>query len=256
MNRNIKDKEECLEQLWYLQEEGLDSMDDLKKLMGHEFCINLIEEMAANGKIRLDNSGANITLTEEGRKHASRLIRSHRLAERLVYDVLGGEFEAGACEFEHIANPGLVDSICTMLGHPRECPHGMPIPEGSCCEGSLRSAESSVASLTELEIGQTARVAYINCRDDRRLHKLDSLQIRPGSSVKLHQTSPTIVIECEGANIALDESVCADIRIWKTHADGQPLALQEKVEQQKRKKGGGVFNLNMLRRNRLFSQRK
>jgi len=64
------------------------------------------------------------------------LIRARRLAERLIHDVLGGEFEEGACEFEHMGSTKLIDSICTLLGHPKECPHGLPIPEGECCQRS------------------------------------------------------------------------------------------------------------------------
>ena len=138
-----------------------------------------------------------------------------RLAERLLYDVLGGEFESGACEFEHMVTLEVVDSICTLLGHPRECPHGLPIPEGECCKHSTRTASSSIAPLTELEVGQSARVAYVNCRDDQRLHKINGLHIRPGAVVRLHQTYPSYVIECEGANIALDKEIAFNICVWK-----------------------------------------
>ena len=62
--------------------------------------------------------------------------RAHRLAEKLIHHVSGGDFEKGAAEFEHVADPKLIDSLCTMLGHPRECPHGQPIPEGECCRRS------------------------------------------------------------------------------------------------------------------------
>ncbi|MHC4310508.1 MAG: iron dependent repressor, metal binding and dimerization domain protein [Planctomycetota bacterium] len=77
--------------------------------------------------------------------------------------ILGGDYESGACEFEHTVTPELVDSICILLGHPRECPHGRPIPQGQCCRHSSRTAQSSVIPLVELAVGQSARVAYINC---------------------------------------------------------------------------------------------
>jgi hypothetical protein len=37
------------------------------------------------------------------------------------------------CKFEHILSPDVTDRICTLLGHPLECPHGSPIPQGPCC---------------------------------------------------------------------------------------------------------------------------
>lgn len=208
--------DEYLEKLWYMKEDGEDSLKVLKKAFGDLYHSAVVDTLAADGLVILERDGTHIVLSAEGTDRARQVIRSHRLAERLVYDVLGGEFEAGACEFEHIATPELVDSICTLLGHPRECPHGNAIPEGACCMESLESARSSVIPLTEMELGQSARVAYINCRDDGRLHRLNGLQIKPGTMVKLHQTYPTFVVECEGANIALDESVSADIRVWRT----------------------------------------
>ena len=136
-------------------------------------------------------------------------------AERLLYDVLGGDFESGACEFEHTVTPELVDSICILLGHPKTCPHGSPIPQGKCCKESRRTAQSSVVPLVKLEVGQSARVAYINCKSDQQLHKIDSLCIRPGTIVTLHQRYPTYVVECEGSNIAMDEQIASNICVWK-----------------------------------------
>ena len=148
-------------------------------------------------------------------RRKKKIIRAHRLAERLLYDVLGGDFESGACEFEHIITPELVDSICILLGHPKTCPHGSPIPQGQCCTESRRTAQSSVVPLVELEVGQSARVAYINCKNDQQLHKIDSLCIRPGTIATLHQRYPTYVVECEGSNIAMDEQIASNICVWR-----------------------------------------
>lgn len=239
--------DEAIEKLWYMKEKNQDALDDLRRAIGAEFSDNLIEELHVEGYIRLSENNSMVSLTETGDSYASRLIRSHRLAERLVYDVLGGEFEAGACEFEHIVSSRLVDSICTLLGHPRECPHGMPIPPGLCCENSLQTAESSVFTLTNMEVGQSARIAYINCQDDKRLHKLEGLQIRPGMTIKLHQRSPAMVIECEGANIALDEAVCDDIRLWKPEAASIRKSVEYTPLPEVKKKRHKLFNLNMFK---------
>ena len=107
------------------------------------------------------------------------------------------------------------DSICILLGHPKTCPHGSPIPLGQCCQKSQRTAQSSVIPLVELEVGQSARVAYINCKSDQQLHKIDSLCIRPGAIATLHQRYPTYVVECEGSNIAMDEQIASNICVWR-----------------------------------------
>src|SRR5579872_2343524 len=78
-----------------------------------------------------------VELTSRGRQRAADIIRRHRLAERLFTDSLAmdseSEIEEQACKFEHILSPEATDKICAFLGHPRTCPHGAPIPPGSCC---------------------------------------------------------------------------------------------------------------------------
>ncbi len=207
--------DEYLEKLWYMKEQKTETLDVFRHSLGDALNPEVMDALEKNGLAVLSDDGQKISLTEKGENDARQIIRSHRLAERLIHDALGGDFEAGACAFEHIVVPELVDSICTLLGHPRECPHGMPIPKGECCRQFSKSAQSSIIPVTELEVGQEAKVAYVNCDEDSRLHKIDGLHIRPGAYIKLHQTYPTFVIECEGANIALDREIADDICVWK-----------------------------------------
>jgi len=222
VNNHKREKEEYLEILWRMREEEKDSMDVLKNAMGENFNTEIVDELLSEGLVELTEDNKKIILTKEGVSYARRIIRAHRIAERLIYDVLSGEFESGACEFEHTVTPELVDSICILLGHPRECPHGMPIPEGECCKQSANTVQSSVIPLTELEVGRSARIAYVNCKNDQQLHKIDGLQIRPGIFVKLHQIYPSYVIECEGATIVLDKDVVSNIYVWNTSKHFNP----------------------------------
>ena len=214
MNNKKREKEEYLERLWCMKEDAKDSKDDLKSMINHSFDESIIDELVHKDLVELRENGERINLTKKGLASAQLIIRSHRIAERLIYDILGDEFESGACEFEHIVTPEIVDSICILLGHPRECPHGMPIPKGECCKQSARTVESKVSPLIESKIGQSARIAYVNCKNDQQLHKIDGLQIRPNVIVKLHQTYPSYVIECEGAYIALDKEIVSNIFVW------------------------------------------
>ena len=210
-----QEKDEHIERLYNMKENQTDSMDVLKNAMNGNYDAAIIDELSSEDMVQLSQDGNAIALTEKGTGYARQLIRAHRLAERLLYDVLGGDFEAGACEFEHTITPELVDSICILLGHPKTCPHGSPIPQGKCCKESCRTAQSSVVPLVELKVGQSARVAYINCKSDQQLHKIDSLCIRPGTIVTLHQRYPTYVVECEASNIAMDEQIASNICVWK-----------------------------------------
>ena len=215
MNNRKRERDEHLEQLWYMKEKEEDSIGVLKNILEAGYDADIIDELVSEDMVKIEDDNK-ITLTEKGQDYARQLIRAHRLAERLLYDVLGGDFESGACEFEHIVTPELVDSICILLGHPKACPHGMPIPQGQCCKNSSRTAQSSVIPLTELDIGQSARVAYINSKSDQQLHKIDNLRIRPGAVVTLHQRYPAYVVECEGSNIAMDEEIVANICVWQS----------------------------------------
>lgn len=217
-----REGDEQLEHLWYLRERHeAATAEALSAEAGLSAAPAEIARLAHSGYVVLGQRGE-IRLTATGEERAALLVRSHRLAERLVHDVLGKEYEQGACEFEHILNPTVVDSICTLLGHPRECPHGMPIPPGACCRARTQTVSSSVQPLTCLALGQSARVAYVYGQTDRQLHRLENLQVRPGAMVRLHQRAPTFVIECEGATIALDEHVAGDIHVWASRGPDAP----------------------------------
>jgi DtxR family transcriptional regulator, Mn-dependent transcriptional regulator len=204
--------DEILERLWSMKEAGRDTVAELRTMRGEQFDPADLDDLVKGGLALQD--GGRVGLTPTGAARAEKLIRAHRLGERLIHDVLGKEFESGACEFEHIVDTGIVDGICTLLGHPRECPHGFLIPEGECCRKSATVASRIIAPLTEMEIGQSARIAYVYARSDRQMHRLASLRIAPGESVKLHQKQPAFVIECEGASIALDGEIAAGINVW------------------------------------------
>ena len=244
MNKK-RERDEHLEQLWYMKEDAKNSVDVLKDSMDGSYESNIIDELISEDMVELAEEENKISLTEKGQDYTRQLIRAHRLAERLLYDVLGGDFESGACEFEHTVTPELVDGICTLLGHPKACPHGMPIPKGRCCRNSFRTAQSSVMPLVELEVGQSVRVAYINCKSDQQLHKIDGLRIRPGAVVTLHQRYPTYVVECEGSNIAMDEEIVSNICVWR-----EPDHLQSSGKETLTQQSGKRWRWARLKRKR------
>jgi len=215
MNNRKRQCDEHLEQLWHMKEEGKDSTEALKAALNGKMDSAVIDELSSEDLVEVTANGSKIKLTKKGADYGRQIIRAHRLAERLLYDALGGDFESGACEFEHTVTPELIDSICTLLGHPKACPHGSPIPQGRCCKRSAKTAHSSVIPLAELKIGQSARIAYVNCKSDRQLHKINGLHLRPGVNATLHQKYPTFVVECEGSNIAMDEQIASSICVWR-----------------------------------------
>ena len=72
-----------------------------------------------------------LELTVEGRSRAVHVMRKHRLAERLLHDVIGLEWEFvhdEACRWEHVMSEQVERKILDLLGHPTESPYGNPIP--------------------------------------------------------------------------------------------------------------------------------
>ena len=208
----MNERDEMLECLWQLRERGCSTVAALQGSLGERYQAEDLARLAGDGLVSL--SQEDILLTTEGAVHAQRLIRAHRIGERLIHDVMGRAFETGACELEHVLNTEIVDAICTLLGHPRECPHGFPIPEGECCRVDARYVRQTIVPLSQLRVGQSARVAFVYSRSDQQLHRLTSLQIRPGTVIKLHQVYPTYVIAVDGASIALDKEVAGNINVW------------------------------------------
>ncbi len=217
MHRRIADEiVEVLEALWTSEEDGGASEDGVAQRAKTTVTPELLSECEQHGYIR--RGGGQIALTDLGRRTAEEVIRRHRLAERLVVDVIGmtiEESEADACEFEHLLARGVTEAICTLLGHPRLCPHQRPIPEGDCCRRARDQVSSVVTSVDRLEIGEQARVAYVSARNYPRIQKLSSLGILPGLPVRVHQKFPSFVIQCEETQIAIEEEIARDIYVWR-----------------------------------------
>jgi len=214
--------EEVLEALWTADERGATRREDLACVADVALTEELIEDLKTRALIEERKDGS-LVFTDAGRERARAIIRRHRLAERLVNDILRmpmPEVEVNACEFEHLVAPGITESICTLLGHPRQCPHGRPIPEGRCCQDARRSIEAVVVSANQMHTGETARVAYVNTKNYSRLHKLSSFGFTPGVKVKLHQRSPAFVLECDESQLAIEEALAEDIYVLREGQGG------------------------------------
>jgi DtxR family Mn-dependent transcriptional regulator len=208
---------EVLEAVWTLGERGEVTLPDVRRVAHAVVSDELIDEMGSGGLIEI-GPAERIGFTVKGREAAAQIIRRHRLAERLMCDVLNvdvEEAEGPACEFEHLIAEGITNAICTLLGHPRSCPHQRPIPEGACCRQAQEQVASIVVSCDRLSIGESGRIAYVSTRDHARLMKLTTLGVTPGIDVKLLQKWPSYVIQCEETEIALEEEIARNIYVWR-----------------------------------------
>jgi len=217
----LQHREEALQLIGKLSDEGEASVADLRKNFGEQIFQELINHLLESKTITVESEGK-INLTETGRKESLRIIRRHRLAERLLHDVLDMEknesLESQACDFEHILNSEVTDSICTLLGHPRFCPDGRPIPPGECCEEKRRGVESMVLPLDSLKAGEEGKISYICSSDHAQLDRLTAMGLFPGVKIKVHQRYPSIVVMFDETTLALDSELARIIYIKRGKA--------------------------------------
>lgn len=217
-NKITEDLTEVLEAVWTLQEQSDATVKNVIRDAKVDDAEQLLETLSRDGLITIEDKNR-VRLLPKGRQMAERIIRRHRLAERLICDVLGShveDSEAAACEYEHVLAEGITNSICTLLGHPRYCPHNRPIPEGECCRQAYDDVKPIVVSCDQLRVGESARVAYFCTKEHARLLKLSALGISPGTSLRLIQKWPAYVVQCEETEIALEPEVAKNIYVWQT----------------------------------------
>ncbi len=157
-----------------------------------------------------------LTLTEAGRAAAASVVRRERLAERLLADVLyvtGPLATETACQFEHLLRRGLDDAICTLLGHPRVCPHGSPIPPGPCCQEHTAATGKVISALADLAPGEGGVIAYLQSQRREIMQRLLTLGAVPGARILLRQRFPSLVFELGGTEVAVDEETARDIYV-------------------------------------------
>ena len=210
--------EEVLEFIWSQREEGSDSVKELLAIeeVAEEADSSTLSKMQSNGLVKI--AGDTIHLTAVGEKLAEAAIRRHRLAERLLTEVLFVDeesLEKNACSFEHTLSPEVTDHICTLLGHPPTCPHGLPIPRGACCKKTGGELKPIVQQLSVLDVGDRGRIIFIASNSHMRLDKLGTLGIVPGSNIRVHQKRPAFVIELGETTLALDPEIIKEIYVKK-----------------------------------------
>ncbi|TAK31625.1 MAG: transcriptional regulator [Chloroflexota bacterium] len=212
----LSDKaEDVLESLWTQTEETdraneRDETPDLETLRRD----GLLQELL-DGDLVVLRQGT-LELSSRGREVARETVRRHRLAERLLHDVLeiGGQaMDEAACGFEHSLQEGVDEAICTLLGHPRSCPHGRPIPPGVCCRDNAGTLRRLVAPLSALKPGEKGRIAYIQTEEARKLQKLMGMGVLPGNDITLLQRFPSYVFQVGHSQFAVDAEIAETVYV-------------------------------------------
>lgn len=205
--------EEILESLWVMTVEG-DQTGCLLSDLGVEPLAAELKDLLHRAYVEIRDT--RVYLRREGLEEARMAVRRHRLAERLMMDVLGIQGTEGneqACAFEHLLRRGVDTKLCTLLNHPDTCPHGNPIPPGKCCEEAQQQGAPGIVPMTELKAGASGEIAYLAAGDDKKMQKLMSMGVLPGSKITLVQTYPSFIFNVGHSQFAIDDSLARQIHI-------------------------------------------
>jgi len=127
-----------LKAIWHLKERNeAVKISSIAKMLNvrQPSVVQMLKKL--NGQNLVNYNKAGVKLTEEGEKVGSSMMRNSRLLEVLMKDSLKVEIdEEMVCGIEHHMNKQFTDALCTMLKHPRKCPHEHDIPLGECCRNN------------------------------------------------------------------------------------------------------------------------
>jgi DtxR family Mn-dependent transcriptional regulator len=141
-----------------------------------------------------------LQLTDAGRREAIAVMRKHRLAERLLADVIGLDWEdvhVEACRWEHVMSEAVERRIVAMLAPPLICPHGNPIPglaelgvEVPAAAPTVPPADPALVSLTQAADGPGGEVVVDRISEQLQpdvstMRMLAAAGLRPGRRVRV-----------------------------------------------------------------------
>jgi DtxR family Mn-dependent transcriptional regulator len=214
--------EEYLEAIYRLERKAgsAKTMDLARKLKVVPGSVtNTIEALEARGLV-IREPYRGTKLTERGRKRALDVLRRHRLAERLLTDILHldwSEVHDAACRLEHAVTSDLIKPLEETLGHPRTCPHGNPIP--TACGAVLEEKSEPLVNLDPGESGVIVRIA-----DERAdvLRPLATSGITPGVRVEVEKKPAfrgRIIIRVGDESYPLDYMLASQVNVRRTNEE-------------------------------------
>ncbi|HEV7167306.1 MAG TPA: metal-dependent transcriptional regulator [Micrococcaceae bacterium] len=156
-----------------------------------------------------------LELTDAGRKRATEVMRKHRLAERLLSDVIGLDWayvHDEACRWEHVMSQRVEQRLYELLGQPAESPYGNPIPGLEALGGqSVQASTEGLMTLLDAMALYTPSSKVVLCRLSERIQvepelltQLDEGGLRPGAKVSLEQVGEYISVRVPNIDGALE----------------------------------------------------
>lgn len=172
----------------------------------------MLKRLEAQGLLR-SHTEDGYTLTPEGLRTATRVVRRLRLAERLLTDILRLDLPrvyAEACKMEHIISPEVEARMAEVLGHPATCPHGLPIP------GERPEPPERLPTLDQLGVWDRAVVASIPEEHEAVVSHLVAVGLIPGTTVLVREVGPLngpITVQIAEQIRALGREIAGRVRV-------------------------------------------
>lgn len=219
MSDHVAGQEEYLEHLYRLSPGGQVSLASLARSLSVKppSVTEMCQALARKGLVvYVPRRG--VTLTESGRGEGRRLVRRHRLAERLLTDMVGLPWEQAheeACKYEHVIGDEVERLLAQAL--PTTCPHGNPIDDQP-------SGADGATPLTHLAPGAVGEVVRIEREETEVLRYLAQLGLIPGTSVRLINRAPfggPVLLMIGDAHYAVSRDIAERV-IVKEGGDSAP----------------------------------
>ena len=210
--------EEYLEAIHELEEEGTAVIQArLAERLAHSApsVSEMIRRLRNEGYVEpagRNGSTKAVQLTGKGRRLAESVVRKHRLAERLLTDVIGlpwNKAHVEACRWEHVISDEVEAHLVVLLENPTTCPHGNPIPGAGVARDDLFALiDSAPGDTVRLE-----RVTEMVEIDMDSLTYLSDHNFTPGADATVRSKAPdgTMTLELDEGTIALGPALAAQL---------------------------------------------
>ncbi len=217
----IDTTEMYLRTVWELEEEGITPLRAriAERLRQSGPTVSqTVARMQRDGWLTVQGD-RHLELTEAGRNQAIAVMRKHRLAECLLVDVIGLDWEdvhVEACRWEHVMSEAVERRLVTLLSNPTHCPHGNPIP-GLAGLGAVEPGiEPSVVTLRQaMDSGATSvvvrRISEQLQPDVDVMHRLKLAGVRPGQRLEVSAAPEGVRVRRGTEDADLDEYVATHV---------------------------------------------
>ncbi len=155
-----------------------------------------------------------VTLTQEGERIALGIIRKHRLWEYFLVEKLDfkwDEVHDMAEELEHISSTELIDRLDKFMGHPKNDPHGDPIPDR---DGQFK--QQALKPVSALNVGQSGVVTGVGDHSPAYLQYLEKIALvlgTPLTVIEVINYDNSVMLDINGSRLNISRDVAKNLLV-------------------------------------------